>query len=184
MKKPVLFISIIIGFLLLTSQGYSTEPNKAQWAPLKGYQGNNEPYYPVGPNKIRFSMGFAFPKNWRNELEIDEIAKGMAEHHSRCHVARVWRWEILPEDSPAVLILTWYNLANHEFGWSAIKNTDDHWYVSSKYQSWITQKDYTPSENMWFNWVSNGTKISIFFRNPKNENGWTPDDIWYQFNYF
>jgi len=192
MIKNVIFGLIILLFLLLSGQGFSSEPPKSQWLQLKGSLSYNAPFYNVGPNHIVFSMGFSFPNDWRNELEINNIADGMAKHSNSCHVARVWRWEILPENSPAVLILTWYNQKTGEYGWSAIKNTDKHWYVASNYQSWMTQKDYTTiiqksyttSPNMWFHWVTNATKITIMIRNPNNENGWNSNDIWYQFNYF
>lgn len=184
MGRTVIIISVIIGFFLTLNQAFSGEPNKSQWANQKGNLDYNAPFYAVGPNQIVFSMGFAFPNNWKNELEINNIAEGMVKHSNRCHIARAWRWEILPKSSQAVLILAWYNQKNGQYGWSAVKNTDAHWYVASNYQSWITQRDFTTSENMWFHWVTNATKIDIMIRNPKNENGWKSDDIWYQFNYF
>ena len=170
---------VLIASVCIGTPGYSGEPSKSQCAHLKGMVKYNHGFYNAGQNQIKFFMGFAFPADWRNELEINQIAEGLAKNYSGCHAAYTWRWEILPEDHPSVLILTWHNMSNGHFGWCAIKNTDEYWYVSSNYSPWrVTRSVVTP-----FQWNSNGSIITIQYRNPENENGWTEHDIWSSFGF-
>jgi len=187
MKKTI-FITVILGFSYLANQGYCNELNKSQNAWRFGLKQHTESYYNIPGNNIRFMRLREFPTNWKNELEIDKLVKELVQQRGYCHVIREWRWERLPENDPAVIILVW-NLKTGESGWCAVKNTSDHWYVASDYHPWTTQKDFTQKQGIWrdktimeFKWIINGIPITIWFRNPNNENGWTKHDIWYQFD--
>ena len=176
MKIIYLYATIIL--LLFTSSANSTEPNRASWNHLYGPQNQNQNQV-CGINQIKFFAAFAFPSNWRNEWEIGQIANGSKNYHTS-HVKNVTRWTTIPEDnSNNVFIISWHNMVNNDFGWTAIKNTKKHWYVASDRNAWTTQASYTRDENMYFRWQTNGTLIEIRLRNPKNENGWTSEDIWY-----
>jgi len=189
MKKTI-FIAIILGISIFASQGYC-ELSKSQNAWRKGPRMHFQSYYDILGNKIRFINHWYAPANWKNRLEIDKLVKDMVKHRTDCHVQEYWRWETLPENHPAIIILVWFNVDTRESGWCAIKNTSDHWYVASDSHPWTTQKDFTQKQNwgfvtatMSFRWMSNGAPITIWFRNPHNENGWTKHDIWYGFNGF
>ena len=178
MIKNVILISMLIGFILIANKGFTGETNKAYMLNNKGPAWYGKPFIQHGMNEIKFYMGFYVPNNWENELEINNQARVMASRYNQCHVAGGnWRWEILPEDSRFVLILTWFNKSNGQSGWCAIKNTDDYWYVASDSNGWSIMR----SVIVPFQWNSNGTIITIQLRNPNNENGWTEHDIWYLF---
>lgn len=176
MKINYFFATIII--LLFTSSAYSAEPSRASWNHYYGPQNQNHNKV-CGNNKIKFSAAFAFPSNWRNEWDIGQIAK-RDKNFQTSHITEVTRWTTIPEDnSNNVFIISWHNMGNSDFGWTAIKNTKEHWYVASDQNAWTTQARYTRDENMIFRWQTNGASIMIHLRNPNNENGWTSEDIWY-----
>ena len=180
MKKMFIFTTIIL--FLSTGYAYPREPSKASWGNLYGPQYNSQDHYVFGGSRIRFWTGFAFPRNWKNEYEIGQIARDHILHSNICHVSGITRWTTIPEDnSNTVFILAWYNLDNNDFGWTAVKNTRKHWYVASSQNPWTTQARYTRDENMYFRWQTNRVLITIKLRNPNNENGWTSKDIWYTF---
>jgi len=181
MKKRVFFAAIAL--FLLAGQGYSKEPSMRSWLPRQGAKYINQDHYVAGNNRIRFHTFSYSLIDWRNEFEIGKKARDMIEHLHYCHVVGFKRWVMVPETINTVFILTWLNLENREYGWTAIKNTKEHWYVSSDQRSWTTQANYTRDENMYFRWLTNGTWITIHLRNPNNENGWTSEDIWYSFSY-
>jgi len=189
MKKTI-FIAIILGISIFASQGYC-ELSKSQNASRKGPEMHDQSYHDIFGNNIRFINRWYGPANWKNRLEIDKFVKDMVKHITDCHIRGDWRWETLTENHPAVIVLVWYNVETREYGWCAIKNTSDHWYVASDYHPWTTQKDFTRNRGpswgldttkMEFKWMNNGAPITIWFRNPENENGWTKHDIWYRFN--
>jgi hypothetical protein len=186
MKKSI-FIAIILGFSIFASQGYC-EINKSLVTDRKGPGLDKKSYHEIMDNKIRFIQRRYPPFNWKNRLEIDKLVKEMVKYITDCHIRGDWRWETLPENSRDIIVLAWYNIDTYETGWCAIKNTSDHWWVASDYHRWTTQKDFTQSkweysrDEMDFHWTNKGVNISIVFRNPRNENGWTKHDIWYQFN--
>ena len=201
MKKNI-FVAIILGFSFFASQGYC-EYNKSLFAGRKGPEMYGKSYYEIsrGNNKInlRLIKHWYAPFNWKNKLDIDNLVKDMVKHKTDCHKKidpekpENWRWETLTENSRDIIILAWYNIDTHETGWCAIKNTSNHWWVASDYHPWTTQKDFTQSkwgnivmvgDTMGFHWINNGVNISIWFRNPRNENGWTKHDIWYGFNLY
>ena len=187
MKVYAFFVSIIIGLFIFTNHSYSFELQPKSWCAaqkgptmLKDNRGYSlHDYTAVNSDKIRFLTHWFGPVNWEDRLEIDRNVKEMVSQKSGCHVREQWRWETLPEDHPAVVILAWHNRDSHGYGWCAVKNTDDYWYLSTDYQSWtIVRQEYST-----FNWDSRGTKIFITFRNPENVKGWTGHDFWYLFRY-
>jgi hypothetical protein len=190
MKKNI-FIAIILGFSFFVSQGYCWEVSKSQYTDRFAFRKYTKRCYDDWgkDNCIRFMRLPLYPVNWKNELEIDKLVKDEVKKTGYCDVQREWRWDRLIENRPGVLALIWHNLKTGESGWCAVKNQSDHFYVSSDYYPWTTQRDFTQKQSMTsdagtpmrFQWIINGKPLNIWFRNPNNENGWTKHNIQYQF---
>ena len=186
MKIIPFVVSLIFGSFLFLNNSYSMEHKpKFQSMHLKGGEllrdsrGYLLPNYRAqGNDRIRFLTHWYKPKNWRDRSEIHRNVRDMVNQKSGCHVKDKQRWETLPKNFSALFILAWHNRDSGKFGWFAIKNASDNWYISTNYEPWkIAQKRFS-----YYDWNSRGTSIQITFDNPDNKNGWTEHDFWYHFS--
>ncbi|HEY9854150.1 MAG TPA: hypothetical protein V6D05_00345 [Stenomitos sp.] len=91
-----------------------------------------------------------------------------------------WYYYTLPDNQTRNLMLLWRNIDRREYGYVVIKNTPSLWLVYSN-----SGGPWTPSNGQQIKrtWTSDGKRIDIDVLNPKNEGGWTANDIWVSFGY-
>ena len=111
----------------------------------------------------------------------DAQARSVAD---TCDGTRVWddKWYYytLPDNETKNLMLLWRNIDRHEYGYVVIKNTPTLWLVYTN-----SGGPWTPGNGQQIKrtWTTDGKRIDIDVLNPKNESGWTANDIWVSFGY-
>jgi hypothetical protein len=91
-----------------------------------------------------------------------------------------WYWYYVPPDRTRNLMLAWKNIDAGKAGFVLIKNTPTLWLI---YTSSGGPFVVPNGERFKVPWTVNGRLIEIDVRNPKNEGGWTANDIWVSFGY-
>jgi hypothetical protein len=134
--------------------------------------------YNVGDEKVKFVSQIVYT-NFDSELK--QIASSVS---AICDGTDVWddKWYFwtLPDNRAKYLLLTWKNLNSGEYGYAFIQNTPQTWWYKTNSSGFQSIPNGVQRKQTW---STNGTKIDIDLKNPKNSNGWTANDIWYSFGY-
>jgi hypothetical protein len=136
--------------------------------------------YPLSTERAIFKL-FRVKSDDRNEWI--RMAEGVADV---CEGTRAWddKWYYytLPDDKVDNLLLVWRNIDSHAYGYVAIKNTPNLWLVYSNTGNggpWHIKND----EQLKFSWTTDGRRIDIDVKNPRNVDGWTANDIMVSFGF-
>ncbi|MGI0485087.1 hypothetical protein ACN4EK_06595 [Pantanalinema rosaneae CENA516] len=132
----------------------------------------------IGDEKIKF---VAQVVSTNVDSDLRRISSSIS---SACNGTHVWddKWYhwTLPDNRPKYLLLTWKNSTTGEYGYAFIQNTPKHWWYKTNDAGF---KTIANDEQKKLTWWSNGHRIDIDLKNPKNTNRWTANDIWYSFGY-
>jgi hypothetical protein len=134
--------------------------------------------YMIGDERVKFVSQVV---NTNSDGDLKTIASSVS---SLCDKTDVWddKWYYwtLPDNRNKYLLLSWKNLNSGEYGYVFIQNTPETWWYKTNSKGF---KEIPNGEQRKETWSTNGTKIDIDLKNPKNSGDWTPDDIWYSFGY-
>ena len=134
--------------------------------------------YPLTTERVVFKV-YHVKSDYREDW--DAQAKKVPE---TCDGTRVWHdkwyWYYLPPKEVDNLMLVWRNIDRHEYGYVVVKNTPTVWLVyDNKGGPWTPGND----QQIKRTWHTDGRRIDIDVKNPKNESGWTANDIWVSFGF-
>jgi len=134
--------------------------------------------YNIGDERVKFVSQVV---DTNDDVSLKRIASSISRN---CDITDRWddKWYYwtLPGNRAKYLLLTWKNLNSGEYGYAFIHNTPDTWWFKSDKAGY--QFIHNGSKKK-ITWTSNGYTIQIDIKNPKHENGWTGNDIWYSFGY-
>jgi hypothetical protein len=133
--------------------------------------------YRIGDELIKF---MAIPVTTNVDSQLSAQVNSASELCDGTHIAdgqpKSWT---LPDDRPKFLLLYWKNLTTRQYGYTFIQNTPAAWWSKTNATGWKTIPDGTSKNTFWF---TNGFRVDINVQNPRNVNGWTPNDIIYSFS--
>jgi hypothetical protein len=86
----------------------------------------------------------------------------------------------MPDDGSYNLMLMWLNIDKREYAYVVIKNTPTVWIVTDSEGIVSTPGNGAEVRK---HYTSDGKKIDIDIRNPKNASPWTSNDIWVSFGF-
>ncbi|MFM6079636.1 MAG: hypothetical protein ACKPCI_14200, partial [Dolichospermum sp.] len=134
--------------------------------------------YNVGDEQVKF---VSIIVDTNNDDSLRNIANSVS---SACDVTDTWddKWYYwtLPDNRNKYLLLIWKNLSSSEYGYAFIQNTPEAWWYKTNSGGF---QSIPNGEQRKLNWSTNGHRIDIDLKNPKNSNGWTANDVWYSFGY-
>jgi len=134
--------------------------------------------YDIGGDAIHFgyfiSKNVVFnPSSITNKVvsEINEYKNTLSKNTLK--MDSKYRWCEVPMH--AILVVWWYNQDTNHGDWFAIRNTPRYWqFLTEQGNSDIISN----GKYRYKQWNHYGESFKIYFKNPNNVNGWTPNDIW------
>ena len=137
---------------------------------------NESGCYKIGDERVKF---VARVVTTNTDSQLKSILSSLPRSCDSTHVwDDKWYSYTLPDDRPKYLLLMWKNITTGEGGYAFIQNTPKHWWYKTNNDGFKTLSN---NDSAKLSWWSNGRRIDIDIKNPKNLGGWTPNDIWYSF---
>lgn len=131
--------------------------------------------YRIGSERIKFKAQVVYSTENATLNALTQDTK----YWNGTHVwDDAWYYWSLPDNRARYLLLTWYNTTADEYGWLVLDKDSDGWWYKTNSNGW--QKLY---ENEFYTatWHTNGYRVDIDIRNPRNTGDWNQYDIWYSF---
>jgi len=170
LKRKSFIMALFINCLALGSAFGSGNPTY--------YKGElihtNQPFIRVGGDEVKF--GYAQTGCDTTSLKNAAIALKNRQTTDR--------WDNLlyafSVDSGMCIMIGWYDLTSHQYGWAAAQNQPNTWSVSDIDKGWQNTPNGT---NRRYAFAINGQKINLELYNPQNEGALTGNDILISFGY-
>jgi hypothetical protein len=147
------------------------------------------PYDTVGPGPVYTSgpvyiiNGQAIKFVFRTGALLNDAASAQAviARGRQNFPSHVWDntkyWVTLDTASNSYLLIGWYNRDTGGYGWVGVLNTPDTWWFRADGR-WTA----LPEPNAWDGrqWGFGAETVTLYIKNPRNVNGFTPNDIIYK----
>lgn len=134
----------------------------------------DQPFERVGGDEVIFGYKVA-------GCDVDSLKAAAISLKSRSTTDR-WDdlWYAFKVDPGMCLMIGWYDLTAHKYGWAAVQNQPNSWSARSNYKGWTNLPNGTQAK---YSYRINGQKVDLDLFNPNNVGALTGNDILISFGY-